>query len=559
MNQPMSTDMTVRYNEAGDEGAVPEPNRWLGRVADRFARLLPERFADRSSLLLNASLVAALLLVAGLTVWTVRGSDAEPVSAAQTVKVGTGDVTATVSANGNVASGSTVNLEFQGTGGIVTEILVKEGDQVEAGQVLARVDSTSAQQSLRKALAQLASAQAAYDDTIDGQTEAEEDKDDRSVDQAEASLDSAETSLTSAKQSLSLTTSQQNAAVSRASNDLTSARAALNDARSDYTANPTTENKQAVTDATREYEEAERALEEAKQNRDSAILQAKQQVSSAEDSLDSAEASLESTEATVDVNQEGASDSEIASARAQVVEAQVGVSDARDTLSDTELRTTVAGTVTAINGEVGQSASYSSDGDSESDSGSASGAGGTSGSSGSSSTTDTSGFITLTGTNSLQVTADVAEADISDVKIGDPATITLSASDKEVPGSVTAIDSIETVTNNVVEYGVTVTLSSTDGIKLGQSTQVEITTDSKDSVLRVATSALTTVGERTTATVRQSDGTTRTVQVVKGLEGDGFTEVLSGLKAGDTVEIPKQSGASGGFTFPGGGIGRIGG
>ncbi len=52
----------------------------------------------------------------------------------------------------------------------------------------------------------------------------------------------------------------------------------------------------------------------------------------------------------------------------------------------------------------------------------------------------------------------MAEADIADVQVGQEATVTLSASGKEIRGTVTAVDAIETVTNNVVEYGVTVTL-----------------------------------------------------------------------------------------------------
>jgi HlyD family secretion protein len=63
------------------------------------------------------------------------------------------------------------------------------------------------------------------------------------------------------------------------------------------------------------------------------------------------------------------------------------------------------------------------------------------------------------------------------------------------------------------------------------------------------------IGDNTTATVQNDDGSTRTVQVVAGLEGDGFTEILSGLSDGDTVVLPEQADAPTGFTFPGGGGG----
>lgn len=81
--------------------------------------------------------------------------------------------TATVSANGNIASGQTMNVDFQGTGGVVTAVLVEPGDRVRKGQALARVDATSARQALRQAEAQLASARAGYLTTTQGQTSQE--------------------------------------------------------------------------------------------------------------------------------------------------------------------------------------------------------------------------------------------------------------------------------------------------------------------------------------------------------------------------------------------------
>ena len=77
------------------------------------------------------------------------------------------------------------------------------------------------------------------------------------------------------------------------------------------------------------------------------------------------------------------------------------------------------------------------------------------------------------------MTADVAEADIAEVAVGQTATVTLSASGETLDATVTAVDAIETVTNNVVEYGVTVTIDKPQGLRLGQSTQVVVTTGTK--------------------------------------------------------------------------------
>src|SRR5881394_1569275 len=47
-------------------------------------------------------------------------------------------------------------------GGIVAEVLVAEGDQVQAGQVLLRLDEARAQATVAQATAELSQAQAAY-------------------------------------------------------------------------------------------------------------------------------------------------------------------------------------------------------------------------------------------------------------------------------------------------------------------------------------------------------------------------------------------------------------
>jgi len=511
---------------ADDPGPSPRRSLWRGR----------------SGLVVNGVILLALLVVAALTVWTVRGSvDDGAASESQTSTVDTGDVTATVSANGNIASGRTVNVDFEGSGGVVEEIYVKAGQKVRRGQVLARVDQTSAQQSLQLARAQLKSAEASYATTVQGQTSAERARDAESVDQAEVSVRTARENLAAAQQSLSLTLQQQNAALRRARSSLENARSRLEQAQAAHQANPTAENQQAVAEARAAVSAARTSLVQTRDTRASSLLQARQQVASQRQQLTSAQASLASTKAGVAVNQQAPRSGTVAAAEAQIENAQVGVDQAMTTLEQTTLRAPVSGTVAAVNGSVGQPSTSSG----------TSSTGSTTETT--SSTTSSTGFVTITNVKVLQVTADVAEADIAGIAVGQAVTVTLSASGQTLEGSVTAVDAVETVTNNVVEYGVTVTLDDVKGVKLGQSTQVVVTTGSAQGVLRVTSSALTTIGDRTTATVQHDDGTTSTVSVVTGLEGDGFTEVLDGLVEGDVVVLPQQADPSGGFTFPGGG------
>jgi HlyD family secretion protein len=470
----------------------------------------------RRSWVINGFIVLAVALVV-LTTWrSVRSEASEPTTQSQTATVDTGAVTATVSASGNVDAASETDVSFEGTGGTVEKIYVAEGDTVKEGQALAEVDQTSARLSLQSAKAQLDAAQASYTSATEGRTSAERAQDAQTVNVAQTSVSSAQTQLTQARQSLALTKRQQDAAVARAEAALTAAQ---------------------------DKDEARSALVQAREGRDTAVLQAQQQVTSAESQVRSAQAQLASTQAQVAVNAEGPTDDVVASAQSQVDQAKVSVAEAQETLQQTVLRAPTAGTVASINGSVGASSSSSGSASSSSDS--------------TSTTASTStGFLTLSETSALEVTAYVAEADIDDVEVGQTATVTLSASDTEKTGEVTAVDTEPTVTNNVVEYGVTVRLDDAEGVRIGATAELVVSTGEKQDVTRVSSAALTTIGQSTTATVQADDGTTSTVAVTVGLVGDNQTEVLDGLAPGDVVVVPQtDSGDSSGLTFPGAGGG----
>jgi HlyD family secretion protein len=553
---PMSeakTEGAARASSPGEEGSSGD-GVWVGPEADaddaapggRFDRL-------RRPLLVNGVIGLALAVVVALIVWSVRGDAGEATqSTAQTSTVDTGEVTATVSANGNVAAGSTVEASFEAGGGVVRKIYVEPGEKVRRGQALARVDQTSARQSLATARAQLVSAQAAYATTVQGQTAQEQALDATSVQQAQVTVSSAQQNVANAQQTLALTRQQQEANVRRAEQSVADAQQAAQEARRAYRRDPSVENEQALQTAEDALAAARSTLATTRATRTSSIVQAQQQVETQQQALRSAQASLSSTRASVAVNQQPARDGEVESAQAQVESAEVTVQEALTAVDQTVLRAPVAGTVATVSGTVGESSTASG----------SSGSTDTSTGTETSATSDSSsggGFVTLTDTRTLQVTADVAEADIAEVQLGQPVTLTLSASGREIDGQVTGVDVVETVTNNVVEYGVTVTLDRSNGVKLGQSTQVVITTGTKEGVVRVSSSALTTVGDTTTATVQAADGTTSTVPVVTGLEGDGYTEVLDGLSDGDVVVLADQGEQPTEFTFPGGGgLGGIG-
>jgi HlyD family secretion protein len=481
------------------------------------------RTATRRRWIVNAVLVAGLAGAIAFAVLAVGDPATATSSDTRTATAMTGDVTATVSASGNVTASDSVGVNFEGSGGTVTAVYVRVGDEVHKGQALAQVDDTSARQGLASAQASLASAQAQYQTTTEGQTSAEQASDQASIESAQVGLRNAETDLTHAQQTNALDQQQQNALVDAAEN-------AYQDA----------------TDPTARSE-ALTALNQAKQTREATLLADRQKVQDAQGQVSTANAQLRSAKAAAAVSAQPPTSGEVAQAQAQVRSAQVGVDEARTTLAQTTLRAPVAGTVTSISGTVGEDSSSSSSASSSSSTSSSTA------SSSSSSSTTASGFVVLQGVRHLEVTSMVAEADAANVHVGDRATVTFSALDRTAQGRVTSIDLQDTVSNNVVEYGVTVTLNGAPHqIRLGQTASVSIVTGVARNVLTVPSSAVTTTGNTSTVTVEENgQQSVRPVQV--GFVGDSTTEITSGLSEGDVVVVSTGTGGTG-FTFPGGGV-----
>ncbi|UOX86754.1 HlyD family efflux transporter periplasmic adaptor subunit [Amycolatopsis sp. FBCC-B4732] len=299
---------------------------------------------------------------------------------------------------------------------------------------------------------------------------------------------------------------------------------------------------------------------------------AKANLAVAQDSLDSAE-DAEDTPATGQNSQNGTQSAanSVTSAQAKLDQAQLDVQTAQETLDNTTLYAPGAGTVTAVNGTVGQQSSSGSAssgaGSSPSSSGSGQGGQGSSNSAASSSSSSgSSGFITITNMTGLVVNTSVAEIDVSKVKAGQKATVTLNAlPDKPVQATVSSVNLTPTTSGSVVSYGAQLALTDPpDGLRPGQSASVVITVASADNALSVPAAAVTTAGNTNVVTV-QENGRNVTRQVQVGLRGESTVQITSGLTEGENVVLTGTSSATGtgrtgtgtGGTggFPGGGTG----
>ncbi|MGH9115010.1 MAG: efflux RND transporter periplasmic adaptor subunit [Acidimicrobiales bacterium] len=452
---------------------------------------------------LNAALAAAVVVLVVFGVTTVFHK-ASAHAAPRTVTAALGTVQATVSASGNVSPAQVEDLDFS-TGGTVSQVDVAVGQHVNAGQVLAGLDPGPAQAALTAAEDDLAAAQ----DNLalaqaGGETPPQKAADAQALATAGAQVTSDQAALSSAQQ-------KQSADEAACSADAKSPD--CQSAGSD---------QQAVTQAQGALTQAQNAL-----TSEQLSVQAKQYVNPAS----------------------------VLQAEAAVTQAQETVTQDTKTLSETSLTAPFAGTVTALNGSVGETASAgASSAGSGSSASSASGASGSgaSGSSGSGTSGSSSAFLTLADMSGLQVVAGFAEADATKIAVGQPGTASLSAlPGVTVPVAVTSVSPTSTVVSNVVTYDVTVALADPpSNVKPGMTAQVSVVVASASNVLEVPTSAVTTLGRLSTVTLLK-EGRQTTKVVTAGLVGDTTTQITSGLSAGDVVVEPSVTAT--GSTSTGGG------
>ena len=272
------------------------------------------------------------------------------------------------------------------TNGIVDELLISEGEKVEVGQLLVRVDGSQARVSVAQAQANLARAQANLDKLKAGARQQEIDQAQAAVDAAQARYNklatttlpgevaAAQASVASAQASYAKTAegaSAQNVIAAR--NDLANAEAKLRNAtskfnqvkeRSDIGMLPESLELEQATNAhaaaLARLEDLQAGASQASLNLAAAqITQAQVQLNNARagqaDTLAESEASLQSALASLELLKAGSRSEDVAAAEADVEAATAQLQQALVSLAQTELKAPFAGTVAELNIAVGES------------------------------------------------------------------------------------------------------------------------------------------------------------------------------------------------------------
>jgi RND family efflux transporter MFP subunit len=267
--------------------------------------------------------------------------------------------------------------------------------------------------------------------------------------------------------------------------------------------------KNAELSRTQTVEQLQDAYDTAVTNLTTAQTNAETQVRGAEATVSIQKAALDSARATLDLKKAPPREVDLAGLRAQVAQAAANADKATNDVQNIQIIAPVDGTVSDVIPDLGELIQ----------------AGITS--------------IKLVGTERFDIEALVPEADIANVEVGQPATITLDAYGDDVTfhGTVTAEDPDQTKVQDAVYYKIRVQIEPEGrDIKPGMTANVVVETDKRDNTIVIPLRAVRTKDDGQKI-VRIMKGDTPEERVVTlGLRGDeGRVEILAGLTEGELV------------------------
>jgi len=411
-------------------------------------------------------------------------------SKANTAKVDRGEVSTAVATIGSLEPAQTRSLSFA-TSGTVTQVDVRAGDDVKAGQVLAEIDAGDAQDKVDDAEEALAEAEDALD-------EAEEAADDASSSVCPASFGAADGFVLAAY---------------RPSSSPTTTPFPTPSPDPDVSGSPSA--PAATVTVTVTVTETVTVTPSPSPTSSSPPSGGPSGGPSSGPTGGTGQGPASSPTAPAGGNCAGSGGQTgqlggdaVLSGEQRVSSAKLALAQARDALAGTKITAPIAGKVLTVAGPVGSDVSGGST------------------------------FVTVADVAGMQVSASFPEADAGRLASGQSATVTLANHPgEEFAARVVQLDPVGTADGDMVTY--TAVLGFDDApadLLVGQSANVKVKTSSVTDVLRVPSTA---VRGADTVLVRTPNGD-QSRQVVVGLEGDQFTELKDGLVEGDEIVVAES-------------------
>jgi HlyD family secretion protein len=498
--------------------------------------------------------VAIIVVVIGGGIWLIAARSHK--SPYQFVTVQRGSITEIVSVTGNVTTTRSADLGFE-NGGTIAAVFYNEGDHINAGDIIAKLDMQDLE-------AQLAQAQA----NVDAETATLKNLQAGPTPQ---NIAVSQTALAAAEQTL-------DNSYASVPNTITSAYASTNDAVRNQLAtfftNAETDNpqltfplsdSQILNNIISEREEASvdlnawqaenadiapgissSTLDTALQNALAHLTVAKTLLTTALNAIVNAtniaqgtaavyktdvtnglnevnssignvntliqgiaseKASVAQAQAALNLTLAGSTQDDIAAQAAQVEQAQAGVQSIQVKINEASLISPMSGVIAVQDAKAGEIASPGVP------------------------------VVSLIADNSLEVDAEVPEVDIGKISVGDSASMTFDAlPDETFTGKVFYVDPAETIISGVVDYLVKVSFDKSDPrIKSGFTANLDITTQTDANALILPQYAILQNASGTFVETL-ANGAVVQVPVILGISDEnGNVEVVSGTTEGENV------------------------
>lgn len=488
---------------------------------------------------------SVVILAVILVVWGIASGNKNKTNGTQTAIVSKQDLKQTVLTTGQVVSAVDLRLSFQGSG-VVRQLLVKEGDQVTAGKMLAALDTTTARANLTTAQGSLSQAKANQDKLLAGSSDESIKVAETAVVSAQQDLDStyanalntlsdAYTKIYNALatvttiQNTYFNTSDQDSITVRSnqaiiSSSLNTLKSYLDLAKSSPTPGKT---ESAVSQAITALNNVSNALKVIRDMgyegsrvsaADKTLLDTQKanintsltSTTAAQNSIYTYRIALQRTQDQLALAKAPARQADIDAASAQVTSAQGQVDGARAVLNNLIIFAPAAGTITSVNIKIGEQALAGSS------------------------------VMGLQNISALHAEANVSEANIASLAMGQTIDYTLDAlgPDEHFIGKILTINPASIVVSGVVNYKVTGSLDNIPKVKPGMTANMTILVAEKQGVLAVPSTAIINKADGQYVKVIDDKKTNKyhEVKVQTGLQADGgLVEIISGISEGQEI------------------------
>lgn len=470
----------------------------------------------KRKLIVGFILSTVLLALVGTTACDSIGGGQETVSRQQ-VEVTRGDLTLQVTGNGKIETSREARLTF-GSAGKIDEILVREGDRVKAGDVLASLDTSTLELAVNQAEMALTQAEVTLTQAQLARETVEYD-----LENTRNSGDSLQLALLNAQIALDTATMALNSAITTV--DFQSLKAELDKAKAwyDYVYN-TLRLTADVAEWSLALERAQESLDIAQANYDEALSgedssQAnlrKKQVEAAEVSVDLAKKNIDELDKSIALKelQLASAEQSITQARQAVDLARQSLTDAQRQLDEATITAPFDGVVAVVMAEEGDIIPSPS--------------------------MAPKAIIHMINPDYLELVIEVDEIDIPLVELEQVATVGVDAlPDKEYRGIVTAVYPVPMEVGGVVLYQVKIGLdtSKNSKIKVGMSASADIVVEKREDVLIVPSRAVTRNEQKQTIVKVMVGEQVQEREVVVGLDDGLRAEIISGVREGEMVVV----------------------